>query len=92
MNPTDITVTLPNVSHIVGAYQSGKNKFYLRVVDGAVGQGQLRRGRAWWRCAQQVFSKNRSREVTAQRDSLVMPDAWTNRLSAKPYFLPWRMN
>ena len=35
MNPTDITVTLPNVSHIVGAYQSGKNKFYLRVVDGA---------------------------------------------------------
>jgi len=34
-NPADITVTLPNVNHIVGAYQSGKNKFYLRVVDGA---------------------------------------------------------
>lgn len=35
VNPLDITVTLPNVGHIVGAYQSGKNKFYLRVVDGA---------------------------------------------------------
>jgi hypothetical protein len=35
VNPADITVTLPNVGHIVGAYQSGKNKFYLRVVDGA---------------------------------------------------------
>lgn len=35
VNPADITVTLPNVGHIVGAYQSGKNKLYLRVVDGA---------------------------------------------------------
>lgn len=35
VNPADITVTLPNVGHIVGAYQSGKNKFYLRTVDGA---------------------------------------------------------
>lgn len=35
VNPADITVTLPNVGHIVGAYQSGKNKFYLRVMDGA---------------------------------------------------------
>lgn len=35
VNPADITVTLPNAGHIVGAYQSGKNKFYLRVVDGA---------------------------------------------------------
>ncbi len=30
-----VSVALPNVNHIVGAYQSGKNKFYLRVVDGA---------------------------------------------------------
>lgn len=30
-----ISLTIPNVDHIVGAYQSGKNKFYLRVVDGA---------------------------------------------------------
>ena len=30
-----VSLTLPNVDHIVGAYQSGKNKFYLRVVDGA---------------------------------------------------------
>lgn len=35
LNSADITVTLPNLDHIVGAYQSGKNKFYLRVVDGA---------------------------------------------------------
>lgn len=34
-NPSQVSLTLPNVDHIVGAYQSGKNKFYLRVVDGA---------------------------------------------------------
>ncbi|MEA2007061.1 MAG: hypothetical protein U9O20_02785 [Patescibacteria group bacterium] len=28
-----ITLTLPNVDHIVGAYQSGKNWFYIRTVD-----------------------------------------------------------
>lgn len=30
-----VSLALPNVDHIVGAYQSGKNKFYLRAVDGA---------------------------------------------------------
>ncbi len=30
-----VALTIPNVNHIVGAYQSGKNKFYIRVVDGA---------------------------------------------------------
>lgn len=30
-----VSLTLPNVSHIVGAYQSGKNKFYFRTIDGA---------------------------------------------------------
>jgi hypothetical protein len=34
-NPADITVTIPNADHLVGAYQSGKNKFYLRAVDAA---------------------------------------------------------
>ncbi|KKQ15620.1 MAG: Fibronectin type III domain protein [Candidatus Moranbacteria bacterium GW2011_GWE1_36_7] len=30
-----VALTIPNVDHIVGAYQSGKNKFFVRVVDGA---------------------------------------------------------
>lgn len=30
-----VSLTIPNPDHIVGAYQSGKNKFYIRVVDGA---------------------------------------------------------
>lgn len=34
-NTSQVSLSLPNVDHIVGAYQSGKNKFYLRVVDGA---------------------------------------------------------
>lgn len=34
-NVSQVSLTLPNVDHIVGAYQSGKNKFYLRTVDGA---------------------------------------------------------
>jgi hypothetical protein len=34
-NPGAITVTIPNGDHIEGAYQSGKNTFYLRVVDNA---------------------------------------------------------
>jgi N-acetylneuraminic acid mutarotase len=34
-NPSQVALAIPNVDHIVGAYQSGKNKFYLRVVDGA---------------------------------------------------------
>jgi len=34
-NVNQVSLTVPNVDHIVGAYQSGKNKFYLRTVDGA---------------------------------------------------------
>ncbi len=34
-NVSQVSLSIPNVDHIVGAYQSGKNKFYLRVVDGA---------------------------------------------------------
>lgn len=30
-----VSTVLPNAGHIVGAYQTGKNKFYLRVVDNA---------------------------------------------------------
>lgn len=30
-----VSLTIPNAQHIVGAYQSGKNKFFVRVVDGA---------------------------------------------------------
>jgi len=30
-----VSLTLPNSDHIVGAYQPGKNKFYLRAVDNA---------------------------------------------------------
>lgn len=30
-----VSITLPNVDHITGAYQSGKNWFYLRAVDAA---------------------------------------------------------
>jgi len=30
-----VSLALPNADHIVGAYQSGKNKFFLRAVDGA---------------------------------------------------------
>lgn len=30
-----VSLTLPNAEHVVGAYQSGKNKFFVRVVDGA---------------------------------------------------------
>ncbi len=35
LDTDQVSLVLPNVDHIVGAYQSGKNKFYLRVVDGA---------------------------------------------------------
>ncbi|MGB5018662.1 MAG: hypothetical protein WBO66_02950, partial [Candidatus Moraniibacteriota bacterium] len=35
LDVNQVSLTIPNVDHIVGAYQSGKNKFYLRVVDGA---------------------------------------------------------
>ena len=34
-DPGAFQVTIPNVNHLVGAYQSGKNKFYLRAVDAA---------------------------------------------------------
>lgn len=34
-DPAAFQLTIPNADHIVGAYQSGKNKFYLRTVDGA---------------------------------------------------------
>ncbi len=34
-NPEEITITIPNAEHLEGAYQSGKNWFYLRAVDNA---------------------------------------------------------
>jgi hypothetical protein len=34
-NPATVTMTISNADHIVGAYQSGKNTFYLRTVDNA---------------------------------------------------------
>jgi len=34
-DPSTVTITLPNAEHTVGAYQSGKNTFYLRAVDNA---------------------------------------------------------
>ena len=34
-DPDAFQVTIPNADHLVGAYQSGKNKFYLRAVDAA---------------------------------------------------------
>ena len=34
-DPEEVTVTIPNEEHIVGAYQPGKNTFYLRAVDNA---------------------------------------------------------
>ncbi|NTV40731.1 MAG: hypothetical protein HGA61_00430 [Candidatus Moranbacteria bacterium] len=30
-----VSLSMPNAGHLVGAYQSGKNKFFLRTVDGA---------------------------------------------------------
>lgn len=35
MDTAQVSLALPNAEHLVGAYQSGKNKFYLRAVDGA---------------------------------------------------------
>ncbi|HWQ59786.1 MAG TPA: fibronectin type III domain-containing protein [Candidatus Fimivivens sp.] len=34
-DPSTVSITIPNADHIVGAYQTGKNKFYLRTVDNA---------------------------------------------------------
>lgn len=34
-NITDVSITIPNAMHTTGAYQSGKNWLYLRVVDNA---------------------------------------------------------
>ncbi|MDY0302451.1 MAG: hypothetical protein RBR98_01550 [Candidatus Moranbacteria bacterium] len=34
-NISDISLTIPNAEHITGAYQSGKNWLYLRVIDNA---------------------------------------------------------
>ncbi|MEF3691830.1 MAG: hypothetical protein V3574_02100 [Candidatus Moraniibacteriota bacterium] len=34
-NISDVSLTIPNAEHITGAYQSGKNWLYLRVVDNA---------------------------------------------------------
>jgi hypothetical protein len=34
-DPATFQLNLPNENHIVGAYQSGKNKFFLRAVDNA---------------------------------------------------------
>ncbi len=34
-NPSSFSLSLPNADHITGAYQIGKNKFYLRAIDGA---------------------------------------------------------
>lgn len=34
-NITDVSLVLPNADHITGAYQSGKNWLYVRVVDNA---------------------------------------------------------
>ncbi len=34
-DPSTVSITLPNGEHPEGAYQSGKNTFYLRVVDNA---------------------------------------------------------
>jgi hypothetical protein len=34
-DPETVTVSLPNAEHVDGAYQSGKNWFYLRAVDAA---------------------------------------------------------
>lgn len=34
-DPAEVTITIPNADHVVGAYQSGKNWFYLRAVDSA---------------------------------------------------------
>ncbi|MFA6183858.1 MAG: hypothetical protein WC682_02020 [Parcubacteria group bacterium] len=34
-NITDVSIAIPNAMHTTGAYQSGKNWFYLRVVDNA---------------------------------------------------------
>ncbi|KKP68856.1 MAG: hypothetical protein UR66_C0003G0121 [Candidatus Moranbacteria bacterium GW2011_GWE1_35_17] len=34
-NITDVSVTIPNAMHVTGAYQSGKNWLYLRVMDNA---------------------------------------------------------
>jgi len=34
-NITDVSLTIPNADHITGAYQSGKNWLYLRVIDNA---------------------------------------------------------
>ena len=34
-NPSTVTITIPNADHADGAYQSGKNWFYLRAVDNA---------------------------------------------------------
>ena len=34
-DPNIVTITIPNTEHPIGAYQSGKNTFYIRVVDNA---------------------------------------------------------
>lgn len=34
-NITDVSLVIPNANHITGAYQSGKNWLYLRVIDNA---------------------------------------------------------
>ena len=34
-DPAEVTITIPNAEHAAGAYQSGKNWFYLRAVDSA---------------------------------------------------------
>jgi hypothetical protein len=34
-DPNTVTITIPNAEHAVGAYQPGKNTFYIRAVDNA---------------------------------------------------------
>jgi hypothetical protein len=34
-NIADVSLSIPNTNHITGAYQSGKNWLYIRVIDGA---------------------------------------------------------
>ncbi|MFA5871300.1 MAG: hypothetical protein WC858_01120 [Parcubacteria group bacterium] len=37
-DPSAVTITIPNSEHITGAYQGGKNWFYLRAVDNALNE------------------------------------------------------